>query len=283
MSIFCPSLNQAELEQITTFRVTTEKTARATLILWQHRDVTGISEDQASSIRAWLSGNGFRKLPVQEGQPEHWFCDGIGIRFTRRGQRYRVDVLHAIGGQGWRGIDELLTIGNSWPEAPTIPPIEMVTSPQLYAGRRDLSFRRVPGDWLYRKAKPWAHGIKVFLQMIVGIGAIIDIGWHVFNSVSNHKGTAPLAPSIKTSVAVIVSALAVAAAIELAYTLFTPGPDEALEPLMLGLSSGILFLITENVDKNLSAPAQFSAVLLGVLALGVLFLIRRSFLRDDDD
>jgi hypothetical protein len=86
-----------------------------------------------------------------------------------------------------------------------------------------------------------------------------------------------------TSVAVFASALAVAAAIELAYTLFTPGPDEALEPLMLGLSSGILFLISENADKNLSAPAQFSAVLLGVLALGFLFVIRRYFLRDGDE
>ena len=34
--------------------------------------------------------------------------------------------------------------------------------------------------------------------------------------------------------------LAAAAALELAYTLFTPGPDEALDPLMLGLSATIL-------------------------------------------
>ena len=180
-------------------------------------------------------------------------------------------------------MDELLAMGSTWPEATTMLPIELVTSPQLYAHRKSLSFRRAPGIWLYHKAKPWAYGIKVFLQMIVGVGAVIDIAWHVERSVSTHKGAAPFAPNIMTSVAVIASALAVAAAIELAYTLFTPGPDEALEPLMLGLSSGILFLITENVDKNLSAPAQFSAVLLGVLALGVLFLIRSRFLRDDDD
>lgn len=34
-------------------------------------------------------------------------------------------------------------------------------------------------------------------------------------------------------IAVIATALAVAAALELAYTLFTPGPDEAIDPLML--------------------------------------------------
>lgn len=162
-------------------------------------------------------------------------------------------------------------------------PIEMVTSPGFFARLEDASFRRDPGRWLYRKAKPWAFGVKVFLQMIVGVGAVIDIAWHVEQSVATHKNAAPFFPDITTSVKVVASALAVAAAIELAYTLFTPGPDETLEPLMLGLSSGILFLITENGDKNLSLPAQFSAVLLGVFALGVLFFIRHRFLRDDDE
>jgi len=119
--------------------------------------------------------------------------------------------------------------------------------------------------------------------MAVGLGAVIDIAWHVEQSVSKHSGTAPFAPSIAASVLVIASALAVAAAIELAYTLFTPGPDEALDPLMLGLSSGILFLITENANNKLSVAVQFSAVLLGVLALGVLFVIRRRLLRDDEE
>jgi hypothetical protein len=252
--------------------------------VWQHRGVTEVSEGQAEEIRAWLGGNGFRKVQVQvQGQPQYWFRDETGVRLIQRRERYKVDILHATASQEWRGIDELLAMGSSWPEAATMLPIELVTSPQFYAHWKDFSFRHAPGIWLYRKAKPWAYGIKVFLQMIVGVGAVIDIAWHVERSVSTHKGGAPFAPNIMTSVAVIASALAVAAAIELAYTLFTPGPDEALEPLMLGLSSGILFLITENVDKNLSAPAQFSAVLLGVLALGALFFIRSRFLRDDNE
>lgn len=162
-------------------------------------------------------------------------------------------------------------------------PIELVTSSRLHADRKGSSSRRDPGTWLYHGAQPFAHGIKVLLQMIVGFGAVCDIAWHVGQSVSAHQGTAPFAPDIATSVTVIASALAVAAAIELAYTLFTPGPDEALEPLMLGLSSGILFLISEPTSQDLSVSAQFSAVLLGVLALGVLFFIRSVFLRDDDE
>ena len=103
------------------------------------------------------------------------------------------------------------------------------------------------------------------------------------SQISRHHGQAPFAPSITISVSVIASAFAVAAAIELAYTLFTPGPDEAVEPLMLGLSSGILFLITENAKSGLSPAIQFSAVLLGAIALGVLFVIRNRFTRDDSE
>lgn len=256
------------------------KSAHDPQVLWQHHDVTEISEDQAVEIRGWLAGNGFR---VREGQPEHWFRDETGVRFTPSGERYTVDIRYGAASNGWRDIYKLLTLGSSWPGAITMLPIELVTSPRFHAHVEHVSFRRSPGRWLYGKAKPWAHGLKVLLQMIVGVGAVIDIIWHVEQSISAHEGTAPFFPDITTSVTVVASALAVAAAIELAYTLFTPGPDETLEPLMLGLSSGILFLITENGDKSLSAPAQFSAVLLGVLALGALFFIRRRFLHDDDE
>jgi hypothetical protein len=273
---------QRQSGQIAIFHPTVEKSARGALVLWQHRGVTEVSDGQVDMIRGWLAENGFQEFKAREGQPEQWSRNETVVRFTQRGIRYRVDIRHGTASHGWRDIKELSVLGSSWPEGITMSPIELVTSPRFYAHVEDLSFHHAPGSWLYRKTRPWAHGIKVLLQMIVGVGAVIDIAWHVEKSVSTHKGTTPFAPTIATSVSVVASALAVAAAIELAYTLFTPGPDETLEPLMLGLSSGILFLITENADKNLSAPAQFSAVLLGVLALGVLFFIRRRFLRDDD-
>lgn len=158
--------------------------------------------------------------------------------------------------------------------------MELATSPQIHAHRERSSFRRAPGNWIYSHWKPGAYLVKVFLQMIVGVGAVIDIGLHVAHSVSRHAG--PLAPPTMVSIDVIAYALAVAAAIELAYTLFTPGPDEALDPLMLGLSSGILLLVTADRGKSLTATEQFIGVLLGVIALGTLFLIRRHLLRDED-
>lgn len=239
-----------------------------------------MSDGHAAEIRAWLIGNGFRKIGLPAGRPEHWFRDECGVRLTWHGNRYRIHVLHITDDQGWVDLDELLVQRSDWRQAAAMLPIELAASSCFHLQKDDVHFRCSPGMWLY-KVKPWAHGVKVLLQMLVGVGAVVDIAWHVGHSVSHHAGTSPFAPRVTTSVTVIASALAVAAAIELAYTLFTPGPDEALDPLMLGLSSGILVLITG--DAGLTPAAQFSAVLLGVLALGVLFLIRRRLLDREDD
>jgi hypothetical protein len=140
-------------------------------------------------------------------------------------------------------------------------------------------FRYQPGSWLYQTIKPWAHGLKVLLQMLVGIGAVLDIGWHVWHSLSHHIGTQPFMPPINDSVEVIAAALAVAAVIELAYTLFTPGPDEALDPLILGLSSGLLMLVTKIHDGGIMLGL---AMFIGVLSLAALILIRHYLIKDVD-
>lgn len=69
----------------------------------------------------------------------------------------------------------------------------------------------------------------------------------------------------------IATALAISAAVELAFTLFTDGPDEALDPLMLGLSAALLLTL----GKLKLDWTSGLAVLLLVLALAVLFCIRR--------
>ena len=223
------------------------------------RTCLSLSRGQVA-VRGTINGVEFGTVLEPDGNSGHWMrVDDTTLQHAAGISAGEDATLDIEVTKDWPepNIDELLAMGSSWPEAATMLPIRLVTSPQFYAHWKDFSFRHAPGIWLYRKAKPWAYGIKVFLQMIVGVGAVIDIAWHVERSViSTHKGGAPFAPNIMTSVAVIAPALAVAAAIELAYTLFTPGPDEALEPLMLGLSSGILFLITQNVDKNLSADAR---------------------------
>jgi hypothetical protein len=55
-------------------------------------------------------------------------------------------------------------------------------------------------------------------------------------------------------------ALAAAAVVELAYTLFTHGPDEALNPLILGVGAAILIQLNrEPMDVNRAVGSSSSA------------------------
>lgn len=212
--------------------------------------------------------------------PDRGIAQAVGCEYPRDvdGHRSRSPLAWRLR-SGWTW-NELVALRSAWPEASITSPIELATVPRWHPDARGRVFRRYPGRLLYRLLKPGAYGIKVFLQMLVGVGAVMDIGFQVVRFTMSHHSTFVLAVLTTTAVVqVIAYALAAAAAIELAYTLFTPGPDEALDPLTLGLSSGLLLLITAD---QLSVTAKFSGVLLGVLALGGLFLIRRYLLGDDE-
>lgn len=238
-----------------------------------------ISEEQAAKVRAWLEQCGYRKEDGSPGQSELWFSGSSRVQLKHVGESTRVEIDDA-GAQGRsRSLQDLVGMRANWPEALTVSAIELATMPAEHSQSQGSSFKGAPGKWLYRTLKPWAHGVKVLLQMLIGIGAVVDVGIHVAHSVATRTGTAPFAPSVDVSVRVIAYALAVAAAIELAYTLFTPGPDEALDPLMLGVSSGILILITEGV----SATVEFAGLIIGVAALAILFLVRRYLLGQEDE
>jgi hypothetical protein len=243
--------------------------------------VSKISSCQVAAIRTWLRERGFQRAAPRADQPELWWRYECQVKLTPQGGHTRVEIRDGETDADWHDLDELVDLRATWPEATTMSPIELATLPQFYAHKQGRSFRRAPGRLLYRKSKPWAHGVKVLLQISVGIGAVVVIIWNVVHSFPIHANSSLLASDIAVIVQLIAYALAIAAAIELAYTLFTPGPDEALDPLMLGLSSGILLLIT-NTDNNQSSITQFSGVLIGVIALAALFLIRHYLLDDHD-
>lgn len=69
--------------------------------------------------------------------------------------------------------------------------------------------------------------------------------------------------------------LAGAAALELAYTLFTPSADELIDPLMLGVSAALLYLVSNLTQLTWQAGV---AVVLFTTALAVLFRVRASFI-----
>jgi hypothetical protein len=71
-------------------------------------------------------------------------------------------------------------------------------------------------------------------------------------------------------------ALAISACIELAYMLYTEGPDEAVEPLILGFASAALI-----VSASGSVASFRGAVILVVLVAGisVLFWVKKKYVK----
>jgi hypothetical protein len=114
----------------------------------------------------------------------------------------------------------------------------------------------------YQVSKSAAENLKAILQMAIGVITVCVVGWRFLYA----PDTGP-AKLILEGTGV---GLAAAAALELAFTLFTPGPDEALDPLMLALSATILLKLSET---SISLANAGAFLLLGVL-LAVLFATR---------
>jgi hypothetical protein len=126
------------------------------------------------------------------------------------------------------------------------------------------------GTELYHAADPRAQWVKALIQMIIGMGTVIAIAILVWFPALRHGGIAEL------SLHVVAAGLALAAVVELTYTLFTEGPDEALDPLILGMSSFILLNISDpGTDLTINNAGTIALL---VLALGGLFVIREQFI-----
>jgi hypothetical protein len=141
-----------------------------------------------------------------------------------------------------------------------------------------------------------AGRIKAALQMSVGLYALGWLGWSFCFSHRLHN-CAPLPPAhggvsrftgdhlcylIPQSAVVfqvVADALAAATVIQLAYTLFTPGPDEALDPVLLALATVFLFEIGQ---INQFQWQDGVTILLYAAGLGLLFAVR-VFLAPDED
>ena len=135
---------------------------------------------------------------------------------------------------------------------------------------------------LYTALKPLARFLKIVGQMLIGLGTAVAVFAAIImrsRALLHHPGV--LSHGVQGAgtltddiFAITAVGLAAAAALELAYTLFTPGPDEAINPLLLGVSSTFLFLASK-VDK-LNWEFGFSAVLV-VIALSGLFGLQAIF------
>ena len=126
--------------------------------------------------------------------------------------------------------------------------------------------------------------IKSALQMAI---AAYAVGWLIWSFLlsnrirdcvtpesrvtGTHQQFCYFIPPANIAFQIIASALAAATVIELAYTLFTPGPDEALDPVLLAIASALLFQLGK-VDTFHWQDGL--TVLMYAIALGALFVVR---------
>lgn len=83
------------------------------------------------------------------------------------------------------------------------------------------------------------------------------------------------------SLVFVANALALSCGFQLAYMLVTKGPDEAVEPIMLGIASAILLILS---DSSPSAWGQEKslAILLLIISIPILYWSSRKMKQDRD-
>ncbi|WP_345821410.1 hypothetical protein ABC766_05330 [Methylobacterium fujisawaense] len=154
-------------------------------------------------------------------------------------------------------------------------------------------------DEIYGRWGAYAHVIKIYAQMLTGaticvllvtkaISYLIGVppcSAHlaatneILNLSSQHVSAQPLCGFFGTLVqrntlALVGDGLMYSAGFELAYMLFTPGPDEAIEPVILGMAATILIIISD--EKTDWFDAVVPAAL--TLSIGFLFYLKKVFL-----
>jgi len=132
---------------------------------------------------------------------------------------------------------------------------------------------------LVKKWEPRAKLCKTALQMMLGVLlpltlALKAVLWLRPDLMSAQE---PIARALAQSptLKVVGGVLLVSTAIDLAYMLFTPGPDEAVEPVMTGFAATVLILLSQDQDKlNYLNITEIAALTAGI---GFLFWVRHRF------
>lgn len=140
-----------------------------------------------------------------------------------------------------------------------------------------------PSKALYDKLQDYAEVFKVILQMIIGFGLVFLLILRLFDLSKNGLFSYFddwFNLSNLSSLQIVGYALAYATGVELAYTLFTDGPDEAVNPLLLAVASSIILLLASTGDSSLQ---QAVSILILSIALFIIFYIRKHYLDDKEN
>jgi DNA-binding XRE family transcriptional regulator len=127
------------------------------------------------------------------------------------------------------------------------------------------------GTDLYNKVQGPAEAVKGYIQILIGLIVIGVFAYQFYSNRNEHFNIAD------TALGLVGYGLAVSAAVELAYTFFTKGPDEALDPFILGLASFAIIALGK-LDPSKLTTASVVPISLLALAILLLFVARRFLL-----
>lgn len=131
----------------------------------------------------------------------------------------------------------------------------------------------------FKKIENLAYKIKFLVQMLIGFSVFsilcysfsIELKEIIYNY-GNHN------LELKYPLGIVSYGLGISAGIEMAYMLFTPGPDEAVEPIILGLASTLLYILSIIDLSNTAALIQYSVLIVSLaITIGGLFFIKERF------
>jgi len=128
---------------------------------------------------------------------------------------------------------------------------------------------------LYQTYRPWAESLRITIQMLIGcvlgIAVLIDSIVFLYSSL----GGSPAQSIVQFNpLDIIAYGLFFSTGVDLAYMLFTPGPDEAIDPVMTGLAATILLGVGKIDYKHLQL--EYGIILfLAIAGLAGLFATRK--------
>lgn len=128
---------------------------------------------------------------------------------------------------------------------------------------------------LYQTYKPLAESIKITIQMVIGciLGIVVALDGILFLCSAFSAPSAHWLTYLNP-LNIIAYGLFFSTGVDLAYMLFTPGPDEAIDPVMTGLAAAILLGIGK-IDFSTIQLEQGVSLFLAAAALAALFATKK--------
>jgi len=143
-------------------------------------------------------------------------------------------------------------------------------------------FELSPAARLYRFAVRPAYLVKVICQMVLGLGLALAFIAKIYMFVlTDHQclaDTHTLGNSIRctNTLAIMAYTLALSAGFELAYRMFSDGIQGAIDPLIVGVSSAFLLIVSSLPSENVNW--QIAMLLTSLtLTVGALLYCRERF------